>query len=368
MSTAESADEFARLAQLDYRPLTKRVSRAEIRAYRAWARSSSIRFPNAVWPRIVSVARLLGMALVLLMVLSMAGLLLVLVATLTTAPILVNLGVGVGTIIAASICVYLILRGINRGITLRSPWPRRVRMSQFATANGFSYVPVGSAPEIPSTVFANDLRATATDRLVSRTGRRIEVGNVQRTIGDRVSAERFQWGYLAVSLDRSLPHIVLTTKVGRFRLRKRGIPAMFLRDQALRLEGDFDRYFTLHAPKGYEHDALYIFAPDLMALMIDEVAAMEVEIIDNWILFYSPVEFSLAKPATLERLFRIARVVGAKTLRQSARYNDPATGGFEHNVVAVPGRRLRQGVSILSIVIAVAWVVTQVMRIIYTLT
>ena len=39
------------------------------------------------------------------------------------------------------------------------------------------------------------------------------------------------------------------------------------RTQVLSLEGDFDRYFTLYCPKEYERDALYVFTPDLMALL-----------------------------------------------------------------------------------------------------
>lgn len=38
----------------------------------------------------------------------------------------------------------------------------------------------------------------------------------------------------------------------------------------LSLEGDFDRYFTLYCPGDYERDALYVFTPDLLALLIDE--------------------------------------------------------------------------------------------------
>ena len=205
----------------------------------------------------------------------------------------------------------------------------------------------------------------ATDRLLSRTGRRFELGNYDNSNSTFANPIRV-WGYMAIGLERNLPHIILTSRHNA--RRRRGIPVVVDRTQAMSLEGDFDRYFTLYAPTQYERDALYVFSPDLMALMIDEVALFEVEIIDDWIFFYSATPFDLTSRRTLRRLFRIARIVGAKTFRQTDRYWDDREGAsFAANEVGASGRRLRTRVSLVTVAVAVLWIAFQVFRIVSNL-
>jgi hypothetical protein len=177
-----------------------------------------------------------------------------------------------------------------------------------------------------------------------------------------LSAPVSVWGYMAIGLDRNLPHMILASR--RNARRSRGIPLVIDRKQVLSLEGDFDKHFTLFAPRQYERDALYVFSPDLMALMIDEASFFEVEIVDDWIFFYSPKPFDLTSRRTLRRLVRIARIVGAKTFRQTDRYWDDRTGmPFVANEVGAPGRRLRTRVSVLAVIGIVVWVTIQVLRV-----
>jgi hypothetical protein len=126
----------------------------------------------------------------------------------------------------------------------------------------------------------------------------------------------------------------------------KSVEATFYRNQKLSLEGDFDKYFTLYAPKAYETDALYIFTPDLMALLIDQVAKFDVEIVDNWMLVYSRRPWNLTDRATQQRIAQIIRVVGRKTVNQTAMYSDDTVGNPAFDIVAPGGRRLRQRASI----------------------
>lgn len=89
-------------------------------------------------------------------------------------------------------------------------------------------------------------------------------------------------------------------------------------------------------------------------------APFDVEIVDRWMFVYHPRGFDMSSPAVIERLFRIARTVGAKTLDQSENYRDDRMPDARTaDVVAPEGRRLRRGVSVGAIVtialIAVAW-------------
>jgi len=94
-----------------------------------------------------------------------------------------------------------------------------------------------------------------------------------------------------------------------------------------------------------------IFTPDLMALLIDEAAPFDVEIIDQWLFVYATRPFTLADAATYQRLLRIVATVGAKTLSQTDRYVDDYIGEFTANLVAPAGQRLRSGVNWADVVI-----------------
>jgi hypothetical protein len=137
-------------------------------------------------------------------------------------------------------------------------------------------------------------------------------------------------------------------------MRSSNLPVSFDRSQVLHLEGDFDQHFTLYAPKEYERDALYVFTPDLMALLIDETGDFDVEIVDDWMFIYSARPFNLLSPVTYERMRRIVATVGAKTLRQTARYADERVGDRLVNQVAPQGRRLKRRTSVFATVIVVA--------------
>ena len=125
----------------------------------------------------------------------------------------------------------------------------------------------------------------------------------------------------------ALPHMVLDATANNGLFGTSTLPISFDRAQVLSLEGDFDRYFTLYCPRDYERDALYVFTPDLLALLIDESRHFDVEIVDDWMFVYSATRFDMTDPGTLRRLFRIVDTVGAKTLRQTARYADGRASG-----------------------------------------
>jgi hypothetical protein len=108
--------------------------------------------------------------------------------------------------------------------------------------------------------------------------------------------------------------------------------------QRLSLEGDFDQHFSLHSPHGYERDALYVFTPDLMALLIDETGDFDVEIVDEWFFVYARGGWDLSNGTLWRRLDRIRHVVGAKAITRTDLYanaRDPAA--------IAEGSRLRMG-------------------------
>ncbi len=230
----------------------------------------------------------------------------------------------------------------------------------FAAANGWRYEPVGPAPAYSGSLFEFLQGATVTDRFVlehstpasgGESQADAEVGVLTGKVGGgqawagtggkvRVSFstnEVMTVGYLAVRLERKLPQFVLDSSRNDDGAMS-NLPMPIASGQRLSLEGDFDDHFTLHCPRGYERDALYIFTPDLMALLIDETGDFDVEIVDEWFFVYSRHGFDLSNGTLWRRLERIRHIVGAKAITRTDLYansRDPA--------LIAEGSRLRMG-------------------------
>lgn len=58
-------------------------------------------------------------------------------------------------------------------------------------------------------------------------------------------------------------------------------------EQMVILEGDFNKYFDLYIPKEYEIEALQIFTPDVMAVLIDRSKAFDLEFFGDHLYVYS---------------------------------------------------------------------------------
>jgi hypothetical protein len=254
--------------------------------------------------------------------------------------------------IALAIVVVLALVTVGVVVLARrsnhARWERRLRLSRFAVSNGLAYSPGDPAPGYTGSIFGVGGSRRVSDHVSSTRGRFFDYGNYSYMTSDGKNQHRHDWAFVAMRLDRRLPHMILDAKANNGVFAS-SLPTSVSRDQRMSLEGDFDRFFTLYCPREYERDALYVFTPDLMALLIDEVAAFDVEIVDDW-------------------LFRIISTVGAKTVSQTDRYVDdrlaatavassqwppptaatvvgidlPAPAPSPHSVAA-PGRRLRTG-------------------------
>lgn len=221
-------------------------------------------------------------------------------------------------------------------------WERWLRLDWFARSNRLLFSPSDPNPNYPGAIFSRGGGRAAIDHFRSTEGRFFDFGNFQYVVSNGKSSQTITWGFLALNLERRLPHMLLDS-IQNNSWASQGLAGLFARDQVLSLEGDFDRYFTLYCPREYERDALYVYTPDLMALCIDNAAPFDIEIVDDWMFVYSPRAFRMDDTRLLARMFQIIDVVGSKALRQTRRYHDDHIDApFPANVVARPGQRLRR--------------------------
>lgn len=341
---------------IDFSPLTSVVSQSELAAFREEVRNR----PN--YGRSGEIVTFVIVAVVLVF---FGGF--VLVSTIGGIGIILSAASDGSPALLATLAFPLLFTAIFvvvAVVALRAMFgPRRyinwLRFERFAQANGLIFSPADPNPAYPGSIFQSGSSRTAVDHFRSATDRFLDYGNYRYTTGSGKNRRTHNWGFLALALDRSLPHMVLDSKAnnGLFGSNL----AAFNRDQVLSLEGDFDTYFTLYCPAQYERDALYVFTPDLMALLIDNAAPFDVEIMDKWMFVYSASSFDMTQPAVHHRLLSIVDTVGAKTLTQTDRYVDERVADFAANVVAPPGQRLRRRFPLVAILILLAivgfWVI-----------
>ena len=338
---------------IDYSPLFAPISREQVAQFKRESRAV-----GAPWARTASAVNLLiaviGGAVVILMATVFGPL-------VASAISMAGSGGGASVVFLLAPLALLAIGGFAAyryvsGVSGR--WASLLRRTRFASANGLRYHPGMDDPAYPGLIFSHGASRRTEDNYLGASGREFDVGNYRYTTGSGKNRTTHTWGYLALRLERKLPHMVLDARSNNSILGASSLPTSFRRDQRLSLEGDFDKYFTLYCPRQYERDALYVFTPDLMALLIDESESFDVEIVDDWMFVYSVDPFALDDAKTVNRLFQIIDTVGAKTLRQTDRYADERIGDAAINLVAPQGQRLKQGVTAASvgIFILVAWV------------
>lgn len=291
-------------ASFDARPLTDPVDARAVSTFNAELRSRGKMGGSAT-------------TIVALVIFGIAFLAAMTVVGATMVSLLTDAGsssfAGIGILVAAVVGITIATVGWRRSRIAR------YRLDAFARANGMTYEARVADPALPGMLFGLGRSREATDLVRGAKPRFVEFGNYRYTTGTGKNSTTHRWGYVAVKLDVPLPNIVLDAK-GNNGFGS-NLPASFQREQRLSLEGDFDQYFTLYCPEGYERDALYLFTPDIMARFIDNAAELDVEIVDDWMFLYTQRKASTLDPATWAWLFGAVGALMTK-LDQWERWRD----------------------------------------------
>lgn len=153
--------------------------------------------------------------------------------------------------------------------------------------------------------------------------------------------------YLALRLPRDLPHIMVDS-------RRNGRLGQFAPAVApLSFEGDFDRYFTVYVPAGYERDALELFTPDVMACLIDAGSGWDIEIVEDRMIVASNKTARRHDRRETTALLRFAELFGAELEHQAQAYSDPRAA-YPRTQVAEGGQRLARRSDLVRTVIIVS--------------
>lgn len=95
-----------------------------------------------------------------------------------------------------------------------------------------------------------------------------------------VSAE-YVYQTLSVNVGQlTMPHILLVPVKGEFCL-----PILPQDPYQLKLEGDFNQYFGVYAPKGYETEVLQLLEPNVMQALMADASDVSIEFVGNRVTF-----------------------------------------------------------------------------------
>ena len=145
---------------------------------------------------------------------------------------------GSWVVVGIMIVAVIVGAGALGRVIERRAWARFIRLTRFAAANGLVYSPDGGGRSYPGLLFSIG-RSRQFTGLLSRTeAPAFDMGNYRT----------HNRGYVAMRLERQLPHMVLDAVGNNGLFGASNLPRAFGRDQVLSLEGDFNTYFTFVLP------------------------------------------------------------------------------------------------------------------------
>jgi hypothetical protein len=159
-------------------------------------------------------------------------------------------------------------------------------MQQFAAANGFSYGAKGSLDGLDGAIFRIGRSRKVWDVVNGRfQNYPISLFTYQYTIGFGKSERTLYYTIFELQFDITLPDMLLENASLIFEQPLSSTISGHGKE-FVKLEGDFNKYFSLSIPKGYEIEALEIFTPDVMAELIDKAKGFSLEIVNNHMFIY----------------------------------------------------------------------------------
>ena len=217
-----------------------------------------------------------------------------------------------------------------------------VRLSRFAADNALSYNPLIENPGYTGMYFLHGKEHKVRHSLtgVLSGGGTYEIANHEMITPNNSVGEQAV-GFVRIQLERQMPHILLDALRNNMRSGETSLPVEIRSSQKMRLEGNFNDFFTLYVPQGYERDALHVFTPDLMAVFIEILALNDAEIVDDQLFIYFSQPFNFETSDDLSEVLKVLDAIGDRAVRGTQRYVDTRVSLDRISTLNEPARRLR---------------------------
>lgn len=149
---------------------------------------------------------------------------------------------------------------------------------QVAEINGWNYRDSGD-PSGESGIMFQQGHSRAISRHIDGVidGRQFRIFNYAFAIGYGRSRIAYQYVVFAFKFNGSFPHIYLNNKHNSYTIKT---------GEKIPLPLEFEKQFLLSAPRKYEIEALQIFTPDVLAKILDNGFAHDIEFVEQEVLMF----------------------------------------------------------------------------------
>ncbi len=219
-----------------------------------------------------------------------------------------------------------------------------INLTKFAKANDFSVIEKIENPTFDGSYLKMgtnlSIFAVVNGVWKKREFKAFNLLYLARHVGTRSST--YEVGIIIIKLPRKLPHIIFDNKANNLLGDSSMVDVLPHSSQKVELEGDFNKYFDVYVPENYERDMLYFVTPELMALLVDEGAQYDIEVIGDELYIYDEKSFYFDKKKDVERIFKLIESIGGEFSENTRHYKDERVGVRSVNSVADGGKVLRR--------------------------
>lgn len=156
-------------------------------------------------------------------------------------------------------------------------------IKEFGQSIGYSYAANGDRVSVRGEIFSIG-HDQVISNLLSGTYQNIptRIFNYTFIVGYGKDKQTYTYTIFEATFRNNMPDILLASDPqSLFWLNQSG-------NEHIKLEGDFNKYFTLRVPAGYELEAYEILTPDVMAKLIDKAQRLNFEFNGNKLYIYLP--------------------------------------------------------------------------------
>ncbi|MDQ3075995.1 MAG: hypothetical protein M3Q34_02610 [bacterium] len=188
---------------------------------------------------------------------------------------------------------------------------KKVSMKQFALANGYTYEDKGNLETLPA-LYLKIGHSRDMNHVISGVYRDcpMKLFEFNCTIGYGKQRRHIHFTTFEIEYKTKLRSIFLRSKKDKWAITNlfEGMGDDMKFGKVLKLEGDFNHYFTLYVPnEDYEIEALQIFTPEIMVKLMDTADGFSFEFIDNKLFIYN--RNVINEKGSLNKLFAFAKTL-----------------------------------------------------------
>jgi hypothetical protein len=160
---------------------------------------------------------------------------------------------------------------------------KREFTEQFGASIGFAYTDTADMKSVSGKLFEAGHSQNISDVLTgSYQNIPMRFFTYSFTVGEGKNSHTYSYTVFEATMTGTVPDILLSS-VNHSTL----VGGWGTGQEKVELEGDFNKYFKLTVPKGYEQEAYEIFTPDVMANLIDKAKDVSFEFVGNKLYIYA---------------------------------------------------------------------------------